>query len=161
MLIYVALMAEAFTGCLPPWGQMAYLGAQVIISLLDVIPGINYGFEQWLRGAIAVSGTTLNRFFALHIVAVPLALIGLVVFHLVAPPTILRHPQCRAVQAPIAHVHARVLKDGRRAFVEMRQFLMMWARCPTPRRYSSTSIHNPRAVARCLWCAPGIPLRSS
>ncbi len=92
MLIYVALMAEAFTGCLPPWGQMAYLGAQVIISLLDVIPGINYGLEQWLRGDIAVSGTTLNRFFALHIVAVPLALIGLVVFHLVAPPTILRHP---------------------------------------------------------------------
>ncbi len=84
MLIYVALMAEAFTGYLLPWGQMSYWGAQVIISLFGVIPGIGHGLEQWLRGDYAVSGITLNRFFALHIVAVPLVLVGLVVFHLVA-----------------------------------------------------------------------------
>ncbi len=84
MLIYVALMAEAFTGYLLPWGQMSYWGAQVIISLFGVIPGIGHGLEQWIRGDYAVSGITLNRFFALHIVAVPLVLIGLVVFHLIA-----------------------------------------------------------------------------
>ncbi len=84
MLIYVALMAEAFMGYLLPWGQMSYWGAQVITSLFGVIPGIGNSLMQWLRGDYAVSGITLNRFFALHIVAVPLVLIGLVVFHLIA-----------------------------------------------------------------------------
>ncbi|MDE2138892.1 MAG: cytochrome b N-terminal domain-containing protein [Gammaproteobacteria bacterium] len=84
MLIYVALMGEAFMGYLLPWGQMSYWGAQVITSLFGAVPGIGSGLEQWIRGDYAVSGITLNRFFALHIVAVPLVLIGLVVFHLVA-----------------------------------------------------------------------------
>ncbi|MBU6469172.1 MAG: cytochrome b N-terminal domain-containing protein [Gammaproteobacteria bacterium] len=84
MLIYVALMAEAFMGYLLPWGQMSYWGATVIISLFGVIPGIGHRLEQWIRGDYGVSGITLNRFFALHVVAVPLMLIGLVLFHLIA-----------------------------------------------------------------------------
>jgi ubiquinol-cytochrome c reductase cytochrome b subunit len=84
VLIYVTLMAEAFMGYLLPWGQMSYWGAQVIISLFGAIPGIGDGLSQWIRGDFTISDITLNRFFALHIVAVPLILIGLVVFHLVA-----------------------------------------------------------------------------
>ena len=85
VLIYVALMAEAFMGYLLPWGQMLLLGAQVaIISLFGAIPGIGEGLAQWIRGDFNISDITLNRFFALHVVAVPLVLIGLVVFHLVA-----------------------------------------------------------------------------
>ena len=38
MVLYVALMAEAFMGYLLPWGNMSYWGAQVIISLFDAIP---------------------------------------------------------------------------------------------------------------------------
>ncbi|MDE1887914.1 MAG: cytochrome bc complex cytochrome b subunit, partial [Gammaproteobacteria bacterium] len=68
MLIYVALMAEAFMGYLLPWGQMSYWGATVIISLFGVIPGIGHRLEQWIRGDYGVSGITLNRFFALHVV---------------------------------------------------------------------------------------------
>ena len=83
-LIYLTLMAEAFMGYLLPWGQMSYWGAQVIISLFGAIPGIGEGLAQWIRGDFTVSDITLNRFFALHVVAVPLVLIGLVVFHLVA-----------------------------------------------------------------------------
>ncbi|HET7921905.1 MAG TPA: cytochrome b N-terminal domain-containing protein, partial [Gammaproteobacteria bacterium] len=83
-LIYVTLMAEAFMGYLLPWGQMSYWGAQVIISLFGAIPGIGEGLSTWIRGDFTISDITLNRFFALHIVAVPLILIGLVVFHLVA-----------------------------------------------------------------------------
>ncbi|MGH8400408.1 MAG: cytochrome b, partial [Gammaproteobacteria bacterium] len=84
VLIYVTLMAEAFMGYLLPWGQMSYWGAQVIISLFGAIPGIGDGLSQWIRGDFNISDITLNRFFALHVAAVPLILIGLVVFHLVA-----------------------------------------------------------------------------
>ncbi len=84
VLIYVTLMAEAFMGYLLPWGQMSYWGAQVIISLFGAIPYVGEGLAQWIRGDFNISDITLNRFFALHVVAVPLVLIGLVLFHLIA-----------------------------------------------------------------------------
>jgi len=85
MLIYVALMAEAFMGYLLPWGQMSYWGAQVIISLFGAIPfGIGDAVTLWLKGDYVVSDATLNRFFALHVIAVPLVLIFLVIAHIVA-----------------------------------------------------------------------------
>ena len=85
MLIYVALMAEAFMGYLLPWGQMSYWGAQVIISLFGAIPfGIGDAITIWLKGDYIVSDATLNRFFALHVIAVPLVLLGLVVGHIMA-----------------------------------------------------------------------------
>jgi ubiquinol-cytochrome c reductase cytochrome b subunit len=84
MLIYMALMAEAFLGYLLPWGQMSYWGAQVIVSLFGAVPVIGAGLVEWLRGDYFISDITLNRFFALHVVAVPLALILLVVVHILA-----------------------------------------------------------------------------
>nr|MDJ0929274.1 cytochrome bc complex cytochrome b subunit [Gammaproteobacteria bacterium] len=84
MLIYLALMAEAFFGYLLPWGQMSYWGAQVIVSLFGAVPGIGEGLVEWIRGDYFISDITLNRFFALHVVAVPLALIMLVVVHILA-----------------------------------------------------------------------------
>ena len=85
MLIYVCLMAEAFMGYLLPWGQMSYWGAQVIISLFGAIPfGIGDAVTLWLKGDYIVSDATLNRFFALHVIAVPLVLIFLVAGHILA-----------------------------------------------------------------------------
>jgi len=84
VLIYVVLMAEAFMGYLLPWGQMSYWGAQVIISLFGVLPYIGEPLTIWIQGDYLISDVTLNRFFALHVVALPLVLIGLVFFHLVA-----------------------------------------------------------------------------
>ena len=85
MLIYVGLMAVAFMGYLLPWGQMSYWGAQVIISLFGAIPfGIGDAITIWLKGDYIVSDATLNRFFALHVIALPLVLIGLVVGHIMA-----------------------------------------------------------------------------
>lgn len=82
MLIYVVLMAEAFLGYVLPWGQMSYWGAQVIISLFGAIPGIGEDLATWIRGDYLISDATLNRFFALHVVAIPLALLLLVVLHI-------------------------------------------------------------------------------
>ncbi len=84
MLIFVALMAEAFVGYVLPWGQMSYWGAQVIISLFGAIPVVGEDIVQWIRGDFLISGITLNRFFALHVVALPIVLLGLVVVHLLA-----------------------------------------------------------------------------
>jgi len=84
MVIYVALMAEAFMGYLLPWGQMSYWGAQVIISLFGALPVIGDPLVEWIRGDYNISDITLNRFFALHVIAVPLALVMLVVMHILA-----------------------------------------------------------------------------
>ena len=84
MLIFVLLMAEAFMGYLLPWGQMSFWGAQVIISLFGAIPYVGDELALWIRGDFVVADATLNRFFAFHVIAFPLLLIGLVVFHLVS-----------------------------------------------------------------------------
>ena len=82
--IFLCLMGEAFFGYLLPWGQMSYWGAQVIINLFTSIPFIGPDISLWLRGDFTVSDATLNRFFAFHVIALPLVLLGLVVAHLVA-----------------------------------------------------------------------------
>ena len=84
MLIYLCLMAEAFFGYLLPWGQMSYWGAQVIVNLFKAVPFIGPDLALWIRGDYVVSDATLNRFFAFHVIAVPLVLLGLVAAHLVA-----------------------------------------------------------------------------
>jgi len=84
MLIFLVLMAEAFAGYLLPWGQMSYWGAQVIISLFGAIPGIGEALVEIIRGDYSISDITLNRFFALHVIFLPLVLIALVFVHIVA-----------------------------------------------------------------------------
>jgi len=82
--IFLCLMGEAFFGYLLPWGQMSYWGAQVIVNLFGAIPFIGPDLSLWIRGDYVVSDATLNRFFAFHVIAIPLVLLGLVVAHLIA-----------------------------------------------------------------------------
>jgi len=82
MLIYLVLMAEAFMGYVLPWGQMSFWGAKVIISLFGAIPWIGGALTEWIMGDYLPSDITLNRFFALHVIALPLVLLLLVVLHL-------------------------------------------------------------------------------
>ncbi len=82
MLIYLVLMAEAFMGYVLPWGQMSFWGAKVIISLFGAVPVIGTGLTEWIMGDYNPSDATLNRFFALHVIALPLVLLLLVVLHL-------------------------------------------------------------------------------
>ena len=82
--IYLALMAEAFFGYLLPWGQMSYWGAQVIVNLFSTVPIIGDDLGTWIRGDYTISDVTLNRFYAFHVIAVPLVLLLLVAVHLMA-----------------------------------------------------------------------------
>jgi ubiquinol-cytochrome c reductase cytochrome b subunit len=84
MFIYLALMAEAFMGYVLPWGNMSYWAAQVIINLFSTIPVVGPGLVEWIRGDYGVADATVDRFFALHVVAIPLVLLLLVALHLVA-----------------------------------------------------------------------------
>jgi ubiquinol-cytochrome c reductase cytochrome b subunit len=84
MGLFVLLLAEAFFGYLLPWGQMSYWAAQVITSLFSAIPWVGDALAQWVRGDYNVSDVTLHRFYALHIVGIPLLLLGLVWLHLIA-----------------------------------------------------------------------------
>ncbi|ROO25021.1 cytochrome b [Salinisphaera orenii MK-B5] len=83
-LIFLALMAEAFMGYVLPWGNMSYWGAQVIISLFSAVPVVGEQLTTWIRGDFVVGDATLNRFFALHVVALPFVLVGLVIAHIMA-----------------------------------------------------------------------------
>ena len=84
MGIYLCLMAEGFFGYLLPWGNMSFWGAQVILNLVSAIPWVGDFLVTWVRGDFNISGITLNRFFALHVVAIPLVLVALVFMHIVA-----------------------------------------------------------------------------
>ena len=88
MLLYIALMAEAFMGYVLPWGQMSYWGAQVIISLFGSVPVIGPDLLVWILGDYAVGDAALNRFFSLHVIALPLILVVLVFLHIVALHTV-------------------------------------------------------------------------
>jgi ubiquinol-cytochrome c reductase cytochrome b subunit len=83
-LIFLVLMAEAFFGYLLPWGQMSYWGAQVIVNLFQAVPFIGEPLSVWIRGDYVISDASLNRFFALHVIALPIVLLGLVVAHIIA-----------------------------------------------------------------------------
>ena len=84
VLIFLTLMGEAFFGYLLPWGQMSYWGAQVIVNLFAAIPVIGPDLSIWIRGDYVVSDATLNRFFAFHVIALPLVILGLVAAHILA-----------------------------------------------------------------------------
>jgi ubiquinol-cytochrome c reductase cytochrome b subunit len=84
MLVYFALMAEAFMGYVLPWGNMSFWGAQVIVNLFGTVPVIGPALVLWIRGDYGIADATLNRFFSLHVAALPLVLLLLVALHLVA-----------------------------------------------------------------------------
>src|ERR1035441_1681484 len=83
-LLFLGLMAEGFMGYVLPWGNMSYWGAQVIVSLFGSLPVIGGGLVDWIRGDYVIADATLNRFFALHVAALPLALVFLMIAHLMA-----------------------------------------------------------------------------
>ncbi len=82
VILFILLLAEAFCGYLLPWGQMSFWGANVITSAIEALPFIGKPLSLLVRGDFVVSDVTLHRFFALHVIVIPLLLIGFIVFHI-------------------------------------------------------------------------------
>ncbi|MDQ5899455.1 cytochrome bc complex cytochrome b subunit [Rickettsiella endosymbiont of Litargus connexus] len=82
--LYIILLLEAFLGYLLPWGQTSYWASQIGTSLLESIPKVGQTLTLWIRGNTIVSAETLHRFFALHVIAMPLSLVFLIRLHLIA-----------------------------------------------------------------------------
>ena len=83
LLLYI-LFLQAFFGYVLPWGQMSYWGAEVATSTLNGIPLIGPLLVEWVRGGMSVTSPLLQRFYALHVIAIPLFLLYLIKFHVVA-----------------------------------------------------------------------------
>lgn len=84
MFLFVILLVEGFCGYLLPWGQVSYWGAQVITSVFASVPYIGEQLVTGIRGDFMVGQSTLQRFFALHIIAMPLLLVMFSFLHVVA-----------------------------------------------------------------------------
>lgn len=84
VIIFLCLLAECFFGYLLPWGNMSFWGAQVITSLFGAIPVVGGSLVEWIRGDYTISGATLNRFFSIHVSAMPLIFLILITIHLIA-----------------------------------------------------------------------------
>jgi ubiquinol-cytochrome c reductase cytochrome b subunit len=83
-MIFFVLMMMAFTGYILPWGQMSYWGAMVIVSMIGAIPVIGDTLMHLILGDFTLSDAALNRFFAYHVVTLPVLLVTLVVVHVIA-----------------------------------------------------------------------------
>jgi len=81
MLLFVLFSAEAFSGYMLPWGQMSYWAGMVITNLFSGGSLHADGFVEWIRGDYVPAQAFLSRFFMLHVLLLPLAIIGAIVFH--------------------------------------------------------------------------------
>ncbi len=81
MLLFVAFSAEAFSGYMLPWGQMSYWAGMVITNLFSMGSLELNGLVEWIRGDYVPGQAFLGRFFMLHVLLIPLAIIGLIVLH--------------------------------------------------------------------------------
>ncbi len=82
--IFFVLMMLAFTGYILPWGQMSYWGAMVIINMIMAVPVIGEPLATLILGDYTLSDAALNRFFAYHVVTLPVLLVALVIVHVIA-----------------------------------------------------------------------------
>ena len=81
MGLFVAFSAEAFSGYMLPWGQMSYWAGMVITNLFSGGSLEAYGLVEWIRGDYVPGDAYLTRFFMLHVLLIPLVIIGLIVLH--------------------------------------------------------------------------------
>ncbi len=96
VLLLVLTLFLAFSGYLLPWTQLSYWGSTVGTETLRDLPWIGDRVVEMVRGGAVVGEPTLHRFFALHVVILPLLLIGLITVHIYlvrrtgqgGPPTI-------------------------------------------------------------------------
>jgi ubiquinol-cytochrome c reductase cytochrome b subunit len=81
MLLFVAFSAEAFSGYMLPWGQMSYWAGMVITNLFSLGSLEVDSLVEWIRGDYVPAQAFLERFFMLHVLLIPLAILALIGVH--------------------------------------------------------------------------------
>jgi ubiquinol-cytochrome c reductase cytochrome b subunit len=81
MLLFVTFSAEAFSGYMLPWGQMSYWAGMVITNLFSAGSLELNAVVEWIRGDYVPGDAYLTRFFMLHVLLLPLVIIGIIVLH--------------------------------------------------------------------------------
>ena len=82
MLLLGLSMTFCFSGYLLPWNELSFWATRVSLGAVNSLPLIGEPLKQLICGGEDVSGATLGRFFALHVVVLPLVLLGLIGYHL-------------------------------------------------------------------------------
>src|SRR5918997_4630039 len=82
VLLLVTGMLEGFTGYLLPWDQTAYWATVVGININATAPFLGPFIAQFLQGGAAIGEDTLSKFYSLHMLVVPGAIIALIGLHL-------------------------------------------------------------------------------
>ncbi len=98
-ILFALTLGFGFSGYLLPWNKLAFFATSVGTDLVKSVPLIGNWMLQVLRGGPDVTANTLYRFFALHVVILPLAFVALIGIHLLfvqrqgmAPPLGARVP---------------------------------------------------------------------
>ena len=71
LALLLCVLASNFTGYLLPWDQLSYWAATVGTSIPSGVPIIGPTITHWVRGGPMVTGRTLGRFFAMHVMVLP------------------------------------------------------------------------------------------
>ena len=80
--LFGIVMAFGFTGYLLPWDQRSYWATTVGIEIMDKTPIIGDTLARFLKGGPTPGQMTLSRFFVIHVMILPAALMALAGLHL-------------------------------------------------------------------------------
>ena len=81
-MLFAVALGFGFSGYLLPWNELAFFATSVGTDSVKSVPLIGDWLLQVMRGGHAVTLPTLSRFFALHVVILPLPIVGIVALHL-------------------------------------------------------------------------------
>ncbi|HVA90735.1 MAG TPA: cytochrome b N-terminal domain-containing protein [Chloroflexota bacterium] len=81
VLLLLVTLGFAFTGYLLPWDQKAYWATQVGVNIAASAPIAGPVLGSLLRGGPSLSGDTLTRFFAIHMLVLPALIVTLIGVH--------------------------------------------------------------------------------
>jgi ubiquinol-cytochrome c reductase cytochrome b subunit len=82
VVLFLLVMAFAFTGYLLPWDQTAYWATQVGINMVGTVPLVGDFLVRVLRGGETLGALTLSRFFAVHVLFLPALTVACIALHL-------------------------------------------------------------------------------
>ncbi len=83
LFLLFCTLGLGFSGYMLPWDQVSYWASTIGLQLVASVPVIGPIFQKLLLGGAEIGGGTLARFYTLHILVLPIVLIGLCGIHFI------------------------------------------------------------------------------